>query len=189
MESKECAICYEVIGKTNACVTPCGHEFCFKCMVKSFQTNDSCPLCRTTYLEKDECLHSDSEDEYDDNETLYDSDEDEDEETIIYNMNNTTKKTIIATPTQIAEELTKKGYTLTDIISLWTNRIDREDKRYTQSFIKNMVKDVDNTIQEADEDKYNIVVEREMMGNEDTRTKDNNDGYLYDSIRMLFGEQ
>ena len=104
-------------------------------------------------------------------------------------MNNTTRKTIIATPTQIAEELTKKGYTLTDIISLWTNRIDREDKRYTQSFIKNMMKDVDHTIQEADEDKYNIIIEREMMENEDIRTKDNNDGYLYDSIRMLFGEQ
>lgn len=186
MENKECAICYDVIGKTNMCVTPCGHEFCFKCMVKSYKTNDSCPLCRTTYLEKDELLHSDSEEE-DDDETLYDSDEDED--TIVYNMNNTTEKSIIATPTQIAEKLTKNGYTITDIISLWTNRIDREDKRYTQSFIKNMVKDVDNTIQEADEDKYNIVVEREMMENEDTRTTDNNDGYLYDSMRMLFGEQ
>ena len=104
-------------------------------------------------------------------------------------MNNTTKKSTIATPTQIAEELTKKGYTITDIISIWTNRIDRENKRYTQSFIKTMVKDVDNVIQEVDEDKYNIVVERELMGDEDTRSKDNNDGYLYDSIRMLFGEQ
>jgi len=187
MENKECAICYEVIGKTNACVTPCGHEFCFKCMVKSFQTNDSCPLCRTTYLEKDECLHSDSEEEEDDDdETLYYSDEDED--TIVYNMNNTTEKSIIATPTQIAEELTKKGYTITDIISLWTNRIDREDKRYTQSFIKNMVKEVDNVIQEVDETKYNVLNEREMMENEDIRRKETVDGCIFDSLRLLFGE-
>jgi cupin superfamily acireductone dioxygenase involved in methionine salvage len=141
-------------------------------------------MCRTTYLEKDELLHSDSDEEEDDDETLYDSDEDED--ATVYSMNNTTDRTIIATPTNISDQLQKRGYTITDIVSLWTNRIDRQNKRYTQSFVKTMIKDIDSIIHEADEDKYNILVEREMMEGEDARAMERDDGYIFDSFRLLF---
>ena len=33
----ECVICFEEMGKTNSCVTPCGHKFCFNCMVKALK--------------------------------------------------------------------------------------------------------------------------------------------------------
>jgi hypothetical protein len=187
MEMKECAICYEVIGKTNACVTPCGHEFCFKCMVKSFQTNDSCPMCRANYLEKDECLHSDSEDEEDDDETLYDSDEEYVTSSVSY-LNNITEKIIFATPEQISKNLQKQGYTMEDIVSLLTNRVNRENERYSQSFICRLIKDVDDITTKCDDEKERIINERKMMSLEDTRIKEIEEGYVFDSLRILFGE-
>lgn len=41
-----CNVCFEPIGKTNSTVTPCGHQFCFKCIIKAYQRNPSCPCCR-----------------------------------------------------------------------------------------------------------------------------------------------
>jgi hypothetical protein len=43
-----CAICMEVTSKTkNVSVTECGHRFCTSCLLKSLQTNNRCPMCRT----------------------------------------------------------------------------------------------------------------------------------------------
>lgn len=190
MENKECAICYEVIGNTNACVTPCGHEFCFKCMIKSFQTNDTCPMCRTTYLEKDELLHSDSEDE-DDDETLYGSDDDDDEynyrQEITPYMTNVTKKIPVATPQIIANKLSENGYTMEDIITLWTARVNRENPRYSQSFINKMDTDIDKLIKEVDEEKENLLQEREIMMKEDNeRQKEIDENIVLEGVRLLF---
>jgi L-rhamnose mutarotase len=44
--TKECAICMEQIDITNNCVTPCGHKFCFTCILTSYSRNKMCPLCR-----------------------------------------------------------------------------------------------------------------------------------------------
>ncbi len=44
--STDCCICFETIGSTNSCVTPCGHHFCFNCIMKASQYNSNCPYCR-----------------------------------------------------------------------------------------------------------------------------------------------
>ena len=67
----ECVICYEVIGDTNKCVTPCGHNFCFKCIMRSTQYNSSCPYCRAELQEPAVVDDSESDDD--------ESDEDEDD--------------------------------------------------------------------------------------------------------------
>jgi hypothetical protein len=71
---------------------PCGHQFCFTCILRAFYEANSCPYCRTELVELPE------EDEYDSDyesqaeeddaserswETCSDSDEDELIETII----------------------------------------------------------------------------------------------------------
>jgi hypothetical protein len=73
----ECVICYDVIGDTNKCVTPCGHNFCFNCIMKSTQYNTKCPYCRTELREATSDVISDVEYEEDDDD---DEDEDEDED-------------------------------------------------------------------------------------------------------------
>ena len=63
MENKECAICLEEIGNTNSCVTPCGHKFCFNCMVKALKQKDTCPMCRTALQEESDKESDEESDE------------------------------------------------------------------------------------------------------------------------------
>ena len=44
----ECAICLETLTKKNIAITPCGHKFCFTCLMENFKVSKACPLCRTT---------------------------------------------------------------------------------------------------------------------------------------------
>ena len=154
MENKECAICYEEIGKTNQCVTPCGHEFCVKCMIKSFQTNETCPLCRSTYLEEDECLQSDSEDDFDDSddETIYDDDGYESPNQYLYSIDNITQFTTLAKPIIIVDKLEQKGYAMEDILSFYMGRIDRTNRKYTQSYVRKLKDDIDSIVMESDKE-------------------------------------
>ena len=73
-EELECCICYDVIGEQNNCTTPCGHKFCFVCMMKTLETNNTCPCCRAVLQERGEEEEEDSDDEDDD----YFSDDDDD---------------------------------------------------------------------------------------------------------------
>lgn len=45
-EKEECCICMDKIEVTNNCVTPCGHRFCLRCILKNMKKSDKCPLCR-----------------------------------------------------------------------------------------------------------------------------------------------
>ena len=82
--------------------------------------NETCPMCRTSYLEKDECLHSDSEDEYpdddsdddSDDETHYDDDEYVSPDQYLQELDNVTQYATIAKPKTVADQLEKKGYTI-----------------------------------------------------------------------------
>ena len=53
--TNECSICYEKLGKTNICTTPCGHMFCMTCILQLSKNNSSssnkCPLCRKPLIE------------------------------------------------------------------------------------------------------------------------------------------
>jgi Ring finger domain len=46
-----CNICFEPLGRTNRTTTPCGHEFCFKCIIQAYQHNPICPSCRAPFNE------------------------------------------------------------------------------------------------------------------------------------------
>lgn len=81
-EPIECAICYEVIGPSNNCVTPCGHKFCFNCIVKCTKQNNNCPCCRGPLCEPPIDDEDDTEEEYDDEEEEYPEGEDEHNHTL-----------------------------------------------------------------------------------------------------------
>jgi hypothetical protein len=42
----ECVICMETLSAKNIAVTPCGHKFCFTCLMENFKSSNKCPLCR-----------------------------------------------------------------------------------------------------------------------------------------------
>ena len=66
---KECPVCYETVPSgVNNCTTDCGHAFCFTCIMKCLEKNNTCPICRHILQE---------EQQYDDN---YDDDENDDDE-------------------------------------------------------------------------------------------------------------
>jgi hypothetical protein len=63
----ECCICMDSINSSiNNCTTPCGHRFCFQCLAKALEQNNTCPMCRSVLMEvpdEEETLYSD-DDEY-----------------------------------------------------------------------------------------------------------------------------
>ena len=47
-----CSICLNNNNNNNNfAITPCGHKFCFNCIIQSLQTIYTCPYCRTVLLE------------------------------------------------------------------------------------------------------------------------------------------
>ncbi|XP_031842608.1 E3 ubiquitin-protein ligase COP1 isoform X1 [Nomia melanderi] len=46
-----CPICFEVIDEAH--ITRCGHTFCYRCIVKSLETNARCPKCSYTLTQQD----------------------------------------------------------------------------------------------------------------------------------------
>ena len=72
IEELECSVCYNKIGETNKCVTPCGHLFCFKCIHKVIKKgNDSCPNCRASFTEETSPVENiNNTDLYDDDENI-----------------------------------------------------------------------------------------------------------------------
>ena len=58
-----CNICLELINKNNNSITPCGHTFCFNCIIKAMQYNSNCPCCRAPLMEV-EAVEEDVEIQY-----------------------------------------------------------------------------------------------------------------------------
>lgn len=66
MTTTDCCICYEELGKSNITTTPCGHSFCFSCLMKSMDMRNTCPCCRQPLREEDDIIQeSDSDDDSD----------------------------------------------------------------------------------------------------------------------------
>jgi hypothetical protein len=87
VDGDTCPICFDPITKNkNVCSTPCGHVFCFKCIVKCLNTSNTCPFCRTEINDKpvhdsDEEYNSEDDDgEEDDDITYWDDDEDDEDD-------------------------------------------------------------------------------------------------------------
>lgn len=63
----DCCICLETLGNTNITTTPCGHTFCFSCLMKSMDLKNTCPYCRTNLREEEDIIEeSDDEESYED---------------------------------------------------------------------------------------------------------------------------
>ena len=79
----KCTICFEKIGEKNNTTTPCGHIFCFECITRAMQTNNTCPYCRAVLIELKEDNAEEEDDEYESYNSEEDSDYDEDDESNI----------------------------------------------------------------------------------------------------------
>lgn len=157
----DCCICYETIGKTNNCVTPCGHSFCFKCLMKCMSLNNTCPMCRTLLEDEKEIEEEEDDDEYDN-----EDEEDDDDNSVSEYLQKDTE----GTAETISTRLSSLGYNMTDIIAIYIGRFDTvKNPRYNREFILKMEKDFDNTVKDADTEAENEVNERDMFMEEDTR--------------------
>ena len=157
---KECIICYESLStKKNLCITECGHEFCFSCMMKHVQRNNGCPICRSTIIDDVEDSESENDDEYSE---ISGSEEYSDEETVDGSeMGEDDNEYTIE---QFEEAFTARGYRLKDALSLLMYKFSKTDEKYTKSYIKKLEKDIDNIHEELQQE----LNEREEMAAEDT---------------------
>jgi len=172
-EQYECSICYDSLEEKNNCITPCGHVFCFECMMKALNRNNLCPCCRAPLREEPE----ESDDETDDEEDEFEWDPLEEninhwrEGTSLHNI---TKDDLIASPDVIAKRIESAGYTMEDLVTIWLERIDRSSTRYRDNnFVKKMVSDIENLVDKEDEDKYHRENELALMRQEDVMEPNN----------------
>lgn len=149
-ETVECSICYDAIASTNNCTTPCGHIFCFKCMVQSLGLNNTCPCCRAVLvetLEEEEDDESEYSDDEEDNESEYSDDEEEE----------------CGEVETITERLVAKGYTMTDLVSLLSMRKSKRDSKYTTEYYEKLETEYMEIVEEIDRE----VEESRMFAQED----------------------
>jgi len=158
---KECVICYESLSSTkNLCITECGHEFCFSCMMKHVQRNNGCPICRSTIIEEIE--DSDSED--DDGE--YETDESGSDDESVDSIENGEDLENEYPIEQLEAAFVAKGYGLKDALSLLMYKFSKTDEKYTKAYIRELEEDID----EMNEELQREFEEREDMEQEDTRS-------------------
>lgn len=62
--STDCCICLDALGTTNVTTTPCGHTFCFSCLMKSMDLKNTCPYCRTNLREEEDVIEESDDDSY-----------------------------------------------------------------------------------------------------------------------------
>jgi hypothetical protein len=166
VEPNECCICFETIGKSNNCVTKCGHAFCFECITKSLTNNNTCPCCRAVIMDVPE-ENDDDESEYEfdsqdgsDDEEEDDGEDDEEPENL---------------QELIAERFTKKGYTLIDAMYLLTGFLEKNGSKHEKEHIEKIEK-MRDCYDEIYDDILNEHKEQKMFENEDVnclKTKNN----------------
>ena len=151
--SRECVICYDSLSSTkNLCITECGHEFCFSCIMKHVQLNNGCPCCRAVIIESIENSDDEEEEEYeDDEEDSENSDDDEEEED-----EEDEEEEEMYPVEKLEEAFIAKGYTLKDALSLLTYNFSKTDEKYTKEFIKQLEDDVDEMVEELEREHEEI---------------------------------
>lgn len=168
-----CPICLENIDTTkNMCYTPCGHMFCFNCMVKCLKTNSKCPYCRQVideeheednktllYESGDYLLESDDDDDDEDE----DEDEDDDDEDEIDLEDEEDDGCEIE---EIERGFKENNITYLNMISILINRYPNNT---TRSMIKRLEKKMFDVISELDEEYKQRKTELKLMKMEDVR--------------------
>ena len=132
ISERECVICYDSISLTkNMCITECGHEFCFACMMKHVRRNTGCPICRAELVDD---VDSDDDSEEEDGGEDFDS----------YAHSDSEDDIIDEYPIENFESaFIAKGYGLKDALSLLMGIFSHTDSRYTKHFIQQLETDVD----------------------------------------------
>ena len=164
----KCTICFEKIGEKNNTTTPCGHIFCFECITRAMQTNNTCPYCRAVLIELKEDNAEEEDDEYESYNSEEDSDYDEDDESNIddYDQDSGDIEKIL----HLFEE---KGYNLKDAMTLLLNRKSKTDTKYTNEYLKKLEDDFELICDNIDEEYFSMREEQENFAKEDTRSIEN----------------
>jgi hypothetical protein len=173
----ECPICYEVIDtKNNNCITPCGHEFCFKCLMKSISRNNRCPCCRAELQESDE-----NDEILTDSESENDSDSDS-------NSESSEDGEIECDVEKITKTLVEKGFTMIDFVAIIIDRFPKGDPKYTSQFCEELYDDFYKNVEIMDEEVTREFREIELMASNDERSESNNASVNllpgFDAIRL-----
>lgn len=58
-DEQRCSICMDVTESKNVATTECGHKFHTSCLLRSFDANRACPLCRRSLLPVSEDTEAD----------------------------------------------------------------------------------------------------------------------------------
>ena len=166
IECNECCICMEAIGKTNNCVTECGHSFCLKCLATSLRINVACPMCRHEIIESEsDEEEEDYEEEEDDEEDDDDEDDEEAEEAecddapVVLDDHEREDECPIS---ELVVRLEKQGITYENLVSMIFTRYP---KTYTKKHIRHINKVTENVVNDADDE----VCENRMFAAEDVR--------------------
>lgn len=155
----ECCICWEVIGKTNNCVTECGHAFCFKCLVTAMAhnpENQTCPYCRTQLVDM-----PNNEDD-DDEDSEWNSDEDDDDDDEEGDQNVVVEK---ANVEEVVARMEKAGITMLDVVSIMYNKFSKTDEKYTIEHIQQLCDTLDKIYDGVENESREL----EDMAEEDVR--------------------
>lgn len=157
----ECCICYEIIGEKNNCVTECGHKFCFKCLAMAMTRSNACPCCRSPLTNepvKNEIVDEEEDDEGDedyqenaDNIVYDDDDDDDDLSEYVEGAHSRWPDVSLTVPAEIiAERLERNGFTILDLISLYTHHFSKTNPVYTDLHIQHLYKKCDDIVGDAD---------------------------------------
>lgn len=169
----DCCICLETLGNTNITTTPCGHTFCFSCLMKSMDLRNTCPYCRTKLREEEDIIEESDEESYGeehdyDSEYTYYTDHnyilDWDEKTLLSNTSNPINK--IASVDEIMNFVEDNNMTMRDIICATFWRYDEVDDGRE---IEKMSRKLSKYIANLEKDKRHQWYERQDMMEEDVR--------------------
>ena len=151
---KECSICYDEIGERNSCVTECGHQFCFKCIVTALQHNNTCPCCRAPFIEIAD--KNDDPDELIEEVDESDNDDSDDDENSVEND---------AEVEDIVVRLQEKGITMLDVVSLLICRYSKT--RETDIGIEEQIETLHNRVWDVIVEADDETLEQNRMMDED----------------------
>ena len=163
---QECCICYDEIGKTNVTTTPCGHTFCFRCIVKCLETNNKCPYCREVLREEVEEEEEEEGDE-DEDEYTYASEDEDDNSLFEPNWQNTSNPvSALVSVKEVEEILIKEGITMENMLCICLSRYDGNmDHKHIDKIHRKLAA----IVIAKDDEKKKEWEERQMLMEEDTR--------------------
>jgi len=178
IENSECCICMDTINNTtNNCITPCGHKFCFQCLAKALEKNNTCPCCRAVLMEETENndeaeIWSEYTDEEDNTELYSDNaltsfrmfnqrnngenieqEPDENNETItVSDITTEENDETMATVEEIMDKLQSRGITMLDLVAMLSGRKSKNTEKHNDRFIDALDVILDRAITDCDDE-------------------------------------